>query len=206
MTMLASCSKVDLSDSIYVPDKENHELPAYTEWGYNTFGVIYERDYFTYDDYTMPLKVTLNDNKISFLLQGSTSYSSSKIIDALRITIPENNIAEYQDLLIFNDSVINLTDESVCVEMFSGSIIDTLKVSNGSFHIKRTQRLFVDDVEQEVIMSGVFNLDFIANTIPSSFSIFRLAKSESKIQTPIIIPIILTIIMSLSNSCATDKP
>ncbi len=39
-----SCTRyTDLNDSIYVNDPYIDGLPAYTEWGYNTFGANYDR-------------------------------------------------------------------------------------------------------------------------------------------------------------------
>ena len=43
--ILASCSKeFELDKSVFIPDKDYPDLPAYTEWGYNTFGALYDRD------------------------------------------------------------------------------------------------------------------------------------------------------------------
>ena len=45
-------------NSVYIEDADIPGMPAYTEWGYNTFGAFYGRDLFTYTDKEVPLVIT----------------------------------------------------------------------------------------------------------------------------------------------------
>lgn len=55
---LCGCFKEsDLKKSIFIPDPDDSRLPAYTEWGYNTFGAYFDRDIFIYTDNTTPFKL-----------------------------------------------------------------------------------------------------------------------------------------------------
>ncbi len=165
-----SCTKqTDLSDSIYIYDNEYPELPAYSEWGYNTFGANYDRSVFMYSRNEIPLKVTLKENRLAFIFQGGDGNYSNNYL-ALRFIIPDSNVKVYQDLLVYNDSIIDLTSETITVEMISKGNSEIIDILEGELYFKRSQNVFVDDVEQEIILSGYFNLKFVMNEIPSNMS------------------------------------
>ncbi len=165
-----SCSKeADLSDSIYIYDSEFPDLPAYTEWGYNTFGANYDRGVFVYSSNEIPLKVTTKDNKLTFIFQGiDGNYSNNDL--ALKFIISDSNVNVYKDLLVYNDSVIDLSSQEVEVQMVTEGVSETIDVLEGELYFKRSQNVFVDDIEYEIILSGKFNLKFIENEIPSNIS------------------------------------
>ena len=53
-----SCdNEYELDKSIFIPDKDYPSLPAYTEWGYNTFGALYNREPFVNSDFSIPTKI-----------------------------------------------------------------------------------------------------------------------------------------------------
>lgn len=165
-----SCTKqTDLSDSIYIYDSEYPELPAYSEWGYNTFGANYDRSVFIYSLNEIPLKVTLTENKLAFIFQGVDGNYSNNYL-ALRFTIPDSNVNVYQDLLVYNDSIIDLKSDTVMVEMISNGYSEIIDILEGELYFKRSQNVFVDDIEQQIILSGYFNLKFVVNGIPSNMS------------------------------------
>ena len=165
------CSKeAELNDSIYIPDSDYSNLPAYTEWGYNTFGVIWERKFFTYSTDEIPLKIIKNDSTISLLFQGHNPYDYSYgNYMALKFTFIDSEINEYTDLLSYNDHIINFIDEDVKVEMTLGDT-EELQILDGEIHFKRAQKLFVDDEEEQIILSGTFSLKFLQNSVPESMT------------------------------------
>ncbi len=170
-SIITSCSKeTELTDSIYVADQEDPNLPAYTEWGYNTFGVIWERKYFTYSTSDIPLKITKNNDSISFLFQGinSTNYEYM----GLRFTYIDGHINDYLDFLSYQDHSVNFIYDTVKVELLQQNMEPkTLNILDGTLHFKRAQTLFIDDREEEqIILSGTFSLKFLDNAIPESMT------------------------------------
>ncbi|MEN8156872.1 MAG: hypothetical protein ABFS10_07970 [Bacteroidota bacterium] len=158
-----------LSDSIYIPDSDYPELPAYTEWGYNTFGANYDRSIFIYSQNEVPLKVTAKNNELSFIMQGSNGNYWGDYM-ALRFVFPDSLADTYQDLLVYNDTIIDLTRDDVTVERIYNGVSEILDVLEGELEFKRSQKVFVDDVEQQIILSGYFDLRFLVNEIPSNLS------------------------------------
>src|SRR4051812_346745 len=63
-----------LSQSIFVEDKLNQGLPAYSENGYNTFGAYYDRAPFI-SGQKIPLKVIAEKEETSFTFIGMIGYS-----------------------------------------------------------------------------------------------------------------------------------
>lgn len=165
-----SCTKQnELSDSVYISDSEYPELPAYTELGYNTFGANYDRTVFVYSQYEIPLKVTVENNKLAFIFQGVDGINSGSNL-TLRFILPDSNVIRYQDLLVYNDTIIDLSGDDIVVEMITDGNIQVLDIIEGELNFKRSQKVFVDDVEKEIILSGYFNLKFLVNNIPSNMS------------------------------------
>jgi hypothetical protein len=165
-----SCSnQTELSDSIYIPDSENPELPAYTEWGYNTFGAFFDRSVFKYSASEIPLKVTVENKELAFIFQGIEGNYSGNYM-ALRFILSSSDVKAYQDLLVFNDTIIDLTGNNVKVEIILNENVENLDISEGKLNFKRSQKVFVDDLEKEIILSGYFNLKYIKNKIPSTMS------------------------------------
>lgn len=170
VTTIFSCTnETELSDSVYIQDAEYHELPAYTEWGYNTFGAYYDRSVFIYNDSEVPLKVTLTSDELAFIFQGGDGNYSNDYL-ALRFILSDFNVNTYEDLLAYNDTIIDLTNEAVVVEMISADNSTVIDIIEGELNFKRAQKVFLDDLEQEIILSGYFNLKFIINDIPSTMS------------------------------------
>lgn len=169
ITLLGCEVQTELSDSIYIPDSEFPELPAYTEWGYNTFGSNFDRSVFIYSYDEIPFKVSVNENELSFIFHGTKgSYSYNYL--ALRITIPDSVTINYQDLLVYNDTILDLTRNDVTVEMIENGNIEIIDILEGELNFIRSQRVFIDDLEQQIILSGYFELKYILNNIPSTMS------------------------------------
>ena len=169
MILSSSCTKETQMDrTIFVPDEEDASLPAYTEWGYNSFGAIYDnRTYFLVSNNIAPCKILYKDGALRFTLSGilrarNNYYSTTEQV-TLSISFPENNIMQCSDLLIFNNKEINIADEGCVVQLIRGKDELTLEVLYGFLHFKRAQLLYIDDAPNRVILSGVFELRFLEN-------------------------------------------
>ena len=160
-----------LSESVHICDDENPKLPAYTEWGYNTFGANYDRSIFVYTEKEVPLKVISENSNLSLLFQGihgDNYYYSEDDYMALKFTFADSPVEAYQDLLVYNDTIIDLERDDVRVEIITHERQDTLIILGGELNFKRSQKIFVDDVEQQIVLSGTFELQFLLNDIPST--------------------------------------
>jgi hypothetical protein len=166
---LNSCQKDnDLSRSVYVSDPENPDLPAYSEWGYNTFGAYYDRAAFISSSSEVPVKVVVNDSATSFVFAGYKGYGSSKMAMTFEISglLPNS----YRDLILLNDTVFNLLKPTIHVSISEGLTTVPVTILEGQLNFKRAQNLFVDKVQKEVILSGYFNFKAIINNVPVTIS------------------------------------
>ncbi len=166
---IAGCSSdYELNKSVYIYDDEFPDLPAYTEWGYNTFGAYYDREVFISNE-KVPAKIVVSNNTTAFALYGeleSDSYEETSV----KFVLSGFNPAGYVDLVSLNDSVIDLPDSGckVCITRFG--IEDTLDIISGKLQIKRAQHLLVDKKSVEAILSGFFEFRAIYNTEPITLS------------------------------------
>ena len=166
MILFSSCYVEQIDKTIFIPDKTDPSLPAYTEWGYNTFGAVYDsRNYFLFSEGVDPCKIIYKDNLLYFCLDGilrGDDYSVNGIT-TLSFSFPSDVLTKYADLTILNNKQIDLTSAGCTVKIFSGMNDKTLNVVSGNLHFKRTQLLFIDDVPDRVILSGTFELSFLEN-------------------------------------------
>lgn len=172
LVFFSGCSKDnDLNDSVWIHDPEDPELPSYSEWGYNTFGAYIDRVPFASLNYSgeTPVKVIKTNHKLSFRFIGYTNNLTSKI-NSLIITIDAANIDDYFDLIVFNDSLINLSDSNMTVEVENELGYVPIEVINGGFLFKRAQNLIIDEDPIEVILSGEFAFKAIINGNPVTVS------------------------------------
>ena len=170
--VIISCAKElpQLDRTIFIPDAQTPGLPAYTEWGYNSFGAIYERTYFIADKDIIPCKIAYSGNSLYFLMNGV--YGSQYPYEELSLTFifPSTTITDYRDLMILNNRTIDLTSDCMVI-MNTKENERTLHVETGSLHFKRIQLLSVDDIENRAILSGTFEMKFRTSTMFSeSFS------------------------------------
>ena len=109
---MISCSKeTELDRTIVIPDDNDRRLPAYTEWGYNSFGVEYERAYFLARRDVIPCKVMYRNDSINFLMSGACSgdYYSQQTM-SLSVTFSSEKVENYSDLLILHKKNIDLSN------------------------------------------------------------------------------------------------
>lgn len=169
-----SCSKdVDFSKSVMIYDKELTDLPAYSEWGYNTFGVYYDREVLISNDEEVPLKVIVTNNQTSFVFTGQKGnyyYSYSYYPMTLELTLTDFVPNVYSDLSVLHDSTINLNTKNCKVGLYIGTDTIPVKVIDGQFYFKRVQKVMVDKKPQELILSGYFDFKALVNGKPITFS------------------------------------
>jgi len=174
--LLCSCSYDLLEKTIYIPDDEDRNLPAYTEWGYNSFGVKYERSYFCASNAIVPYKMVYQSGMLNFSLKGRVSqeYYSIRYRDGEEMTLvfsfPSVPIDKYQDLTVLHKKELDLTDASCKVIMTRETQTDTLSLLSGRLTFNRAQLLRIDEKENRVILSGTFEARFIRDDQPETMS------------------------------------
>jgi len=163
--LFSSCSKYEMDRTIFIPDPDDYNLPAYTEWGYNTFGAEYERDYFLVSNQIVPCKILYKDNQLQFSLSGTIRNGKEM---TLSFIFPAEPMKNYKNLMLLHDKDIDLTNEKCIVKILQDDTETVLEIINsGSLYFKRVQLLTIDDVENRVILSGYFCFDFKQNNFPS---------------------------------------
>ena len=165
--MLFSCHSNQLDRTIFIPDEDDRNLPAYSEWGYNSFGAEYERDYFLVSNYIVPCKILYGNNEMQFSLHGTIRYNQDM---SLLFIFPSETMSSYADLLWLNNVEIDLSVVDCSVKMIQNGLEKTLDVFNGTLHFKRAQLLSIDDEVNRVILSGIFELNFLQNGFPTTIS------------------------------------
>jgi len=171
--LLADCSKEnELKKSVFIPDRESPELPAYSEWGYNTFGAFYDREIFVSTDAQVPSKVFSSDTAMQLILEGEkryddyTSYSEMSLKFTLEGFTPE----QFGDLVALNDTIIDLKDPGCRVQVFEYYHEIPVNILSGRLYFKRVQNLSVDKQHIEAILSGYFEFQAIINDKPVTVS------------------------------------
>jgi hypothetical protein len=171
-----SCDEGGMDSTIFIPDDNDKNLPAYTEWGYNSFGAKYERLYFLATNSIVPCKITYENGRLNFYLNGRTVgnvaqqyYETEKM--TLAISFPSSPMTDYKDLISLNDTKIDLTDANCVVKIIERDDYERiLTTRNGHLTFKRAQLLRIDDKEDRVILSGYFDIQFLVNGIPENIS------------------------------------
>ena len=166
--LLSSCSKDVMDRTIFIPDDEDDTLPLYTEWGYNSFGAEYERDYFLVSNAISPCKIMYSDNQLQFSLSGKTRNDKKEM--TLTFIFPSTPMYDYQDLVQLHNSKIDLAANDCTVKITQDNVETILDVLRGELYFKRTQLLSIDDKVNRVILSGTFDLQFLQNGFPSYIS------------------------------------
>jgi hypothetical protein len=176
MLLMVSCNEYDLSKSIFIPDKANPDLPAYSEWGYNTFGAHYDREPFVNDNSAVPAKVISTGGITSFMLIGRLgpysryyNYGDQSAV-TLSIKLPAFFVESRFDLLGLNDVIIDLNDPLCEVRLTINSLEKQVEILSGSLHFKRVQNLIVDKEPTMIILSGTFLMRALIDGVPSSIS------------------------------------
>ena len=167
--LLNSCYVDDNMDrTIFIPDANDPSLPAYSEWGYNSFGAVYDRSYFLASNNIVPCKITYQKGILNFYLIGNVYRESAEMM--LTFSFPSQPIYNYADLVKLNNTTIDLLDASCTVKIKCHEIEDIVTPVSGNLTFKRVQLLKIDGEENRVILSGLFDLKFLKNDMPESIS------------------------------------
>lgn len=169
LSIFVGCSKKfnsipDLTDDlIFIRDEYYPMLPAYTELGYNTFGAMYEKQYFVVTKNIIPFKMQYEKGNMLMTLSGIVkseesgyyNYSESKM--AISFIFPFDECKSYKELLKLHNTKINLTSADCQVRQQ----IDTyspklLNVVEGELFFRRSQNLNIDDQKVAAVLSGTF--------------------------------------------------
>jgi hypothetical protein len=170
--IIAGCTKEnELKKSVMIYDTEFTDLPAYSEWGYNTFGAYYDRQVFISNSETVPAKVIVTDSTMSFLLDGRNNYSYSLSNDiAMTFKLTGFTPASYADLIALNDTTFDLTNPAYKVIVTIDTMEYLANILSGDLYFKRAQNLLVDEKQTEVILSGYFGFQALVNNKPVTIS------------------------------------
>lgn len=172
--LVAGCSKEnELKKSVMIYDEEFTDLPAYSEWGYNTFGAYYDREVFISNNVAVPGKVIVTNNEMTFLLdgqKGSLYYYDDYAGMSITLKMPGFTPENYHDLLVLNDTVFDLTNPAYEVIVSIDTMDYTADILSGEFNFKRVQNLLVDAQQIEVILSGYFEFKALIDEKPVTVS------------------------------------
>lgn len=172
--LVTACYKDnELKNSIFIYDPENRDLPAYSEWGYNTFGAYYDREIFVSNNKLVPAKVIVTATDFSFLLEGQkgTSRYNSTLPDmGMSFTLSSFKATSYADLAQLNDSTINLLNPDCVVSVTIEEKKHSANIIEGKLIFNRVQILQVDKKQVEAILSGHFEFKAIINDKPITIS------------------------------------
>jgi len=162
-----SCKKDSLDRTIFIPDKDYPELPAYSEWGYNSFGAFYERNTFVSTDRIVPCKMVAKDDTLNFVLSGLWYH---QVNASLTFSIPHMiGLKTLEDLSVLHNLVIDLKENCI-VKWKENNQQTTFDVLSGQLWFKRYQLLRVDETVNRIILSGTFEIKFLKKGLPESFS------------------------------------
>jgi hypothetical protein len=174
LALLCACSDID--STVFIPDSDDPSLPAYTEWGYNSFGAKYERHYFLADNGVTPCKIVYREGMLHFSLSGvlrGDAYSSYSGHMTLTVSFPAGPVTKYRDLLTLHEREIDLSDPSACrinidiPDTDSHTVVSPL---SGHLTFRRAQLLRIDGEENRVILSGTFDMRFLMNDKPENIT------------------------------------
>lgn len=174
LVFLSSCMKdMELEKSIFIADPEYPGLPQYSEWGYNTFGAYYDREVFVSNEIEIPMKIIVTTDTTTFSFKGqkggSVNYYNSNPMN-VRFIVPGFYPREYSDLIVLNDSIIDIRESGGSIEIYVNGQLVEATILNGQLDFNRVQKLVVDAEEVQLILSGYFFFQAIINGEPISIS------------------------------------
>ncbi len=180
LVLIGGCSKdYDLNKSIFIPDKEYPELPAYSEKGFNTFGALIDREPFVCSDLSVPAKVISTGGLSTFSLRGHKGrelfsyYRAETTPVVLEFDLPGFEPAAWSDMAALHKMEIDLTDPGYRVWVTFEAERHEVSLIKGSLEFRRVQILIVDKEPYEAIVSGTFDLQGVIDGEPTSISMGR---------------------------------
>jgi hypothetical protein len=177
LLLLASCSdETELKKSVFVADKDYPNLPACTEWGYNTFGAYYDRKLFIYTDDEVPVKIINSEGRTSITFRGrlgGTQYYQSGSDMSLSFDFFSFAPEVLTDILELDGQEVNLNTPACGVRIKIDDEEFEADIFSGSLLFKKAQKLYVDNKLAEVILSGTFQFSAVVNSEPVSITLGR---------------------------------
>ncbi|MGI6479785.1 MAG: hypothetical protein ACOX0M_10150 [Salinivirgaceae bacterium] len=156
----------ELNQSVFIEDSLYPELPIYSEWGYNTFGVYIDRKPFVSREYITPVKVIVKSDTLHFNLNGTFNGKQTSLKFSIKGYSPNN----HDELSVLNDVRINLSGENVETYFTNGDTTYHLDILDGEIHFKKFQKLMVDKEFMKSILSGTFKFRTVLNNEPTAFA------------------------------------
>jgi len=171
LLLICSCSEVKNFDKyIFIPDKEDPNLPACTELGYNTFGAKYG-NFYLLSSSNSSFGVDYHNGMLDLWLDGRQVSADNAASISLTFSFPSSPVHAYQDLASLNGTTIDLTGASCNLIMRNGyQKADTLIVSNGRLNFKQAKILRIDMADNRTILSGIFDAQFLRNGVQETIS------------------------------------
>lgn len=122
-------------------------------------------------DAGFPVKVIVEGGRTTIHLngRGSNFGVNHAGFNAIKVTLPQGFL-DYKGLMVLDAVELNLADPEIEVQMEIFGQNHIASVLNGVFHIKRAQNLLVDKVQEEVVLSGVFEFQALVDGEPISIT------------------------------------
>ncbi|OJV44846.1 MAG: hypothetical protein BGO29_07970 [Bacteroidales bacterium 36-12] len=165
---VSSCSSedVELSQSVYIEDYDAPGLPIYSEWGYNTFGMYIDKTPFVSTNEFQPSKIYIRPDTFNIDLKGKYGTYSA----VMRISLKGFTPNDYPDLVVLNDSLINLKSNNCVVTLDYNGIKMKLDIIQGDILFKKVQKLYVDKELVRTNLSGKIQIKTFINNEPVSIN------------------------------------
>jgi hypothetical protein len=173
--LLCACGTDLMDQTVFIPDGKDKNLPAYTEWGYNSFGAQYGSSYFLVTDKVDPCLITYQDGILHFHLTGGLTGNANnpdykRESMRLSFSFPFSQVDSYTDLTPLDGLKIDLPDATCGVMLTLDSEPVSITVQGGRLFFKRMQLLYIDGEKDRAILSGYFDLQFLRNGKPEQIT------------------------------------
>ena len=161
--LFAACDDDDRIDcTIWIEDEHNHHLPAYTQWGYNTFGARVNDGYFVSQryGYRSACRFESENDTLSFELIGYNSYYyyDDNIISSISFIFEHPHVIDYGELKSLSNKTLDLASEDVFVGIKTKDSDKQLIVERGTLKFNNVLILRIDEEEEEAVVSGTFEI------------------------------------------------
>lgn len=173
---LTACDENDIERVIWIDDDVYEGLPAYTEWGYNSFGAYVNNRTFASSRHAneSTMHFTSGENTLTFSMETTDKDIYTPIIKEMSFTFPYQHITKYVGLKELQGLTFDLASDNVDVKAVLSNDDEstdeqTLDVSSGKLVFKRVQILYIDGDQVEAIVSGTF--EFNATTQSAAYEV-----------------------------------
>ena len=159
-----------IAQSVFIEDANSPNLPIYSEWGYNTFGVYLDRTPFVSERYSLPIKIIVQADTCHIQMKGEAQGMAGTLTFSFPKFIPQ----KYEDLVALNGKSYDLQHSKECVVFFTdNNHKERLSVTEGEIEFKKVQKLYVDKELTRSVLSGIFEFKTFINKEPKSFTFGR---------------------------------